>query len=72
LGERAGRHMFLTALLHVLPGWLQYLFVLLQGQFSPAVAGLALSNLFMTCTMVPFIMKLKAEYRYPRTESQFL
>jgi hypothetical protein len=28
------------------------------------VAGLALSNLFMTCTMVPFIMKLKAEYRY--------
>ena len=34
----------------------------LQGSVSPAVAGLALSSIFQTCTYLPFIMKLKADF----------
>ena len=29
---------------------------------SAAVAGLALANVFQTCTFVPFVMRLKADY----------
>ena len=34
----------------------------LQGSVTPAVAGLALSSIFQTCTYLPFIMKLKADF----------
>ena len=37
--------------------------MLLQGQVSPAVAGLAMANLYQTCTFIAFIMKIKSEYR---------
>merc|ERR1719430_1514213 len=33
-----------------------------KGSVSPAIAGLALASIFQTCTFVPFVMKLKAEF----------
>ncbi len=30
---------------------------------SAAVAGLALANVFQTCTFVPFVMRIKADFR---------
>lgn len=54
-----------------------------KGSVSPAMAGLALANVFQTCTFIPFVMKLKAdlkarfnsvervaEYAYVRLASQ--
>ena len=29
---------------------------------SAAVAGLALANVFQTCTFIPYVMRLKADY----------
>merc|ERR1719369_228010 len=33
-----------------------------KGTVTPAVAGLALSSIFQTCTYLPFIMKIKADF----------
>ena len=35
----------------------------LRGTISPAAAGLAMANAMMTGTFLPFIMRLKAEFR---------
>ena len=36
---------------------------LFQDSVSPAIAGLALASIFQTCTFIPFVMKLKSEFR---------
>ena len=35
----------------------------LRGAVSPAAAGLAMANVMMTGTFLPFIMRIKAEFR---------
>ena len=35
----------------------------LRGAISPAAAGLAMANAMMTGTFLPFIMRMKAEFR---------
>ena len=35
----------------------------LRGAISPAAAGLAMANVMMTGTFLPFIMRIKAEFR---------
>eukprot|EP00094_Tigriopus_californicus_P010393 TCALIF_10025-PA protein Name:"Similar to ABCC5 Multidrug resistance-associated protein 5 (Homo sapiens)" AED:0.10 eAED:0.10 QI:113/0.84/0.78/0.92/0.76/0.71/14/0/1294 len=37
--------------------------VLFKGSVTPAIAGLALANVFQTCTFIPFVMRMKADYR---------
>jgi len=34
-----------------------------KGSVSPSIAGLAMTNLFAFGTMIPFVMKVKSEYR---------
>nr|AHK05653.1 ATP-binding cassette transporter sub-family C member 5 [Tigriopus japonicus] len=37
--------------------------VLFKGSVTPAIAGLALANVFQTCTFIPFVMRMKADFR---------
>ena len=37
--------------------------VFFKGSVSPAIAGLALANVFQTCTFIPFVMRMKADFR---------
>ena len=37
--------------------------VLAKGSVSPAMAGLALANVFQACTFIPLVMRLKADFR---------
>ena len=34
-----------------------------KGEVTSAVAGLAMANIFQVCTFIPFVMRLKAEFR---------
>merc|ERR1719237_661266 len=34
-----------------------------KGSVSPAIAGLALASIFQVCTFIPFVMRLKSEFR---------